>query len=70
MPTNWDYIKAAIDDEIDDGGAARESTIFYNIACPYRYSDPDAKCNGIKIMPDRDLCSACKAEWLDKEYEG
>lgn len=68
-PTNWDYIKAAIDDEIDDGGAARESTIFYNIACPYYGNNPEAHCHGMKET-NRDMCSACKAEWLEKEYEG
>ena len=68
MATNWEYIKAAIDGEIDDGGAAAESTIFYNIACPYYGEDPKAKCRGVD-KPTRQMCVECKAEWLEEEYE-
>ena len=68
MATNWEYIKAAIDGDIDDGGAARESTRFYNINCPYTERDPRAKCKGV-VEPTRDMCQWCKEEWLEAEYE-
>lgn len=68
MPSNWDYIKAAIDGEIDDGGASAESTIFYSIACPYYCGDKKAYCRDTD-EPSRDMCVACKAEWLEAEYE-
>lgn len=67
--TNWEMIKAAIDDEIDDGGASRESSIYYDIACPYRGNDPEAVCHGVKGMPTREMCVECKEKWLEKEYE-
>ena len=35
-PTNWDYIKAALDEEIDDGGASQEAAIWYHIALQER----------------------------------
>ena len=68
MPSNWDYIKAAIDEEIDDGGASAESVIYYYIACPYYGNDVKAHCNDTD-EPDRKTCVACKAEWLEMEYE-
>ena len=67
--TNWDYMKLAIDGEIDDGGASYEATIHYSIACPYFYGDPRAKCNGKDVEPNRDLCVECKEQWLNDEYE-
>ena len=66
--TNWEMMKAAIDDEIDDGGASWEATIYYNISCPYFAGNLEAKCHGGKDS-SRELCVECKAEWLDKEYE-
>lgn len=68
MPSNWDYIKAAIDEEIDDGGASCEAAIYYHIACPHYAGDPRAHCRGTD-NPDRAMCVACKAEWLEEEYE-
>lgn len=42
--TNQEYLIAALNDEIDDGGAAREAVIHYNIACPYTLGDKRALC--------------------------
>ena len=68
MATNWEYIKAAIDGEIDDGGASAEAAIYYHIACPRYDGDPKAKCTGAD-KPTREMCASCKAEWLEDEYE-
>ena len=42
--TNKEYLILALNDEIDDGGAAREAFIHYNIACPYTLGDERALC--------------------------
>ena len=68
MATNWEYIKAAIDGDIDDGGASEEAAIYYHIACPYYGRDPRGKCVDNDV-PTRQMCVECKAEWLEAEYE-
>lgn len=66
MKTNKDYIIAALTGEIDDGGAALESVVHYNLKCPHRIGD--GKCLGNKELPSRELCFQCKMEWLESEY--
>ena len=68
MATNWEYIKAAIDGDIDDGGASEEAAIFYHITCPHYAGDPTAKCRNID-KPTRQMCVECKGDWLEAEYE-
>lgn len=71
--TNREYIVNLLTDEnfIDDGGASWEAMIYYNISCPYRCGDEEAHCNGLKPLEDipRDMCSECKAEWLEMEVD-
>lgn len=70
MATNWEYLKAAIDGDIDDGGASEECAIFYHIACPYRGGDTAAECHGKKYEEiTRPMCVECKWKWLEAEYE-
>lgn len=68
--TNREYIIKALTDGFDDGGATEESTIVYNIACPYFAGDERAHCNDLDGMPDRwKECRDCKWEWLDSEVD-
>lgn len=64
---NREYIIAALTNQIDDGGASEEATIYYNIACPYYDGDPRCHCRNGEI--NRDTCVACKSEWLDSEVD-
>lgn len=70
--TNREYIANLLTDysRIDDGGAAYEAMVHYNISCPYRVGDERAHCFG---KPDgfdtRENCVACKEEWLDQEVD-
>ena len=52
----------------DDGGASEEAMIYYNINCPYFDSDSRCHCSHT-ISPTREVCSACKTEWLDSEED-
>lgn len=52
----------------DDGGASEEVMVYYNINCPYFDGDPRCHCSHT-ISPTREVCSACKAEWLDSEKD-
>lgn len=67
--TNREYMIALLTDAdfIDDGRASEEAMIFYNINCPYFYGDERCHCNDREIT--RDLCVACKSEWLDNEVD-
>lgn len=73
--TNWEFLKAALDDQIDDGGASCEAEIFYHINCPYYWGDERSKCKDVDVddlMDDdekRRMCVECKTEWLEREYE-
>lgn len=70
MKTNKDYIIAAMTGEIDDGGAALESVLFYNIQCPYRTDLDKGKCVEEKIgNVTREDCAECKEKWLESEHE-
>ena len=52
----------------DDGGASEEAMIYYNINCPY--FDGNSRCHcSHTISPTREVCSACKTEWLDSEED-
>lgn len=52
----------------DDGGASEEVMVYYNINCPY--FDGDLRCHcSHTISPTREVCSACKAEWLNSEED-
>lgn len=60
-----EYIIAALSGGIDDGGAAEESVIYYDISCPIRSGS--APCDGAPNIT-REMCVACKEAWLDSEY--
>lgn len=66
--TNWEYIKAAIDDEIDDDGASWEAAIYYHIECPHCNGQGPCRDVGYKGVT-REMCVRCKAEWLEEEFE-
>lgn len=65
--TNREYLINQLQDDnfIDDSGASYETTIHYNIACPYFAGDERALCNNKKIT--REMCFQCKEQWLDSE---
>ncbi len=65
--TNLEHLIAALTDEIDDGGAAYEAAVHYNIACPHYFCVKNLPCEGRKQI--REICVQCKMEWLDKEVE-
>ena len=69
MPTNLDYIIAALTGEIDDGGASFESVVHYNIDCPHVEGETDLPCDSPNVEPCRDICVPCKIEWLYGEYD-
>ena len=52
----------------DDGSASEEAMVYYSINCPYFDGDPRCHCSHT-ISPTREVCSACKAEWLDSEED-
>lgn len=54
---------------IDDGGATEESTIHYNINCPYFGGDERALCHGRENEIGRELCVKCKTKWLLDEVD-
>lgn len=54
---------------IDDGGASYEAMVYYNIDCPYVYSDERAMCDNDLIKISRDTCFRCKVRWLDSEVD-
>lgn len=67
--TNRELLIAALKDELDDW-AASESTIAYNIACPYYGIGLEEKhpCHDLKWPWNTlDVCGPCKIEWLDRE---
>lgn len=66
--TNKEYLLAALTDKFDDGGASYESTVYYNIACPYHEGDPDALCDSCPMF-SREQCTECKMAWLEKDYK-
>lgn len=51
----------------DDCGASEESMIYYNINCPYKEFDKRCHCRGKRI--NREICTACKWEWLDQPVD-
>ena len=81
--TNQEYLIAALQGDIDDGGASREAWINYYIHCPYAAGDRRCRCypddfrNGLvagfrsKDIKEqtRELCVKCKAEWLESEVD-
>lgn len=68
--TNLEYLIAALTGQIDDGGASEEAAIYYNIDCPYFHGDPRAHCRGLDCENiTREVCVACKAEWLESEVD-
>lgn len=69
MPTNLDYIIAALTGEIDDGGTSFESVVHYNIDCPHVEGETDLPCDNPNVEPCRDICVPCKIEWLYGEYD-
>ena len=66
--TNEEYLIAALNDEIDDGGAARESIVNYHIGCPYFGRDKRGLCNNGQPL-SRELCVECKEKWLESEVD-
>lgn len=54
---------------IDDGGSTYEAMVYYNIRCPYVYSDKRALCGGNFDKINRDTCFRCKEQWLDSEVD-
>lgn len=65
--TNKEYLILALNDEIDDGGAAREAFIHYNIACPYTLGDERALCRSRTRRMSRETCVQCKEAWLNAQ---
>ena len=67
--TNREYMIAMLSDAsfIDDGYAAYEAMIHYNISCPYYCGDSRCHCKGKEIT--REICYFCKEEWLDSEVD-
>lgn len=51
----------------DDCGASEESMIYYNINCPYK--EFDKRCHCIGKRANREICTACKWEWLDQSVD-
>ena len=51
----------------DDCGASEESMIYYNINCSYKEFDERCHCRGKRI--NREICTACKWEWLDQPVD-
>lgn len=69
--TNREFMAKVLSDEnLDpfDNGADGEALVFYNIKCPYYLGDKRAHCNG-KVSINRELCVACKMEWLEMEVD-
>ena len=66
--TNLEYLIAALTGGIDDGGASEEAAIYYNINCPYYDGDERCHCKGTLDIT-REMCVACKAEWLESEVD-
>lgn len=68
--TNKEYMIALLSDEdfVDDGGASREAMVHYSIACPYYGNDERRHCK--KEEMNREICVACKIEWLESEVDG
>lgn len=70
--TNKDYMIAALTDSIDDGGAAYESAVEYNIDCPYHsHSDclNEHEGNEYGTAAYSAGCIRCKLSWLNREYD-
>lgn len=67
MPTNLDYIIAALTDQIDDGGASYEAVVHYHISCPHYEGEENLACDNEGIS--REVCVQCKMAWLGKEYD-
>ena len=53
---------------IDDGGASYEAMVYYNISCPYYEVDERCHCEKEEAMT-REMCYACKEEWLNNEVD-
>lgn len=56
---------------IDDGGAAEEAMIYYNISCPYYCGDSRCVCKDNKPSEEitREQCVECKYKWLASEVD-
>lgn len=56
---------------IDDGRAAKEAMIYYNIDCPYYCRDSRCECKDNKPTEDvtREQCVECKYKWLASEVD-
>lgn len=73
--TNLEYmidnLKAIKEDSplVDDGGSSEEAFVYYNIPCPYIDNDERAHCFNSDFNITREMCSACKYEWLNQEVD-
>ncbi len=70
--TNKEYIVKLLSDEdfIDDGGTSYEALVHYNISCPYTCGDERAHCHNKPLdYTNREVCVACKMEWLESEVD-
>ncbi len=70
--TNKEYLIAALNDEIDDGGASYESVAQYHISCPYIHSSDclnHYEGNEYGTKEYEEGCLRCKMAWLDREYD-
>ena len=55
---------------VDDGGSSEEAFVYYNIPCPYDIADERAHCyDHDYTCISREMCSACKYEWLGQEVD-
>ena len=67
--TNQEYLIIALNNEIDDDGAAWEAVIHYNIACPYTLGDKRALCRSHTTQMSRETCVQCKEAWLNAQMD-
>lgn len=68
--TNRELLIKSLQGELDDG-AAEESNIAYNIACPYYESSTGHPCDNETFPYDTLMvCGPCIMEWLDYSLLG
>lgn len=64
---NREYVARQL---MEGSGTGYETTVFYNIACPYAVGDPRTHCYKKTVTITRKRCYNCKEEWLNQPVEG
>ena len=54
---------------LDDGWASEEAELHYHINCPYFTGDERALCHNRENDIGREMCVACKSNWLLQEVD-